>query len=97
MWESDGLFFYIRDYLPFIEDTAGHATGMRSEVLHGGNLTGSMAGETPLQVLKELERRPQTKSYMWVFHTGEYDKKQIVLFHYSPTRAGDTAKEFTDV
>ena len=56
----------------------------------------AMADETPLQVLKEPERRPQTKSYMWVFRTGEFDSKQIVLFHYSPTRAGDTAKEFLE-
>ena len=54
------------------------------------------ADETPVQVLKEPGRRPQTKSYMWVFRTGEFDKEQIVLFHYSPTRAGDTAKEFLE-
>lgn len=56
----------------------------------------AMADETPVQVLKEPGRRPQTKSYMWVFRTGEFDKEQIVLFHYSPTRAGDTAKEFLE-
>ena len=56
----------------------------------------AMADETPLQVLKEPGRRPQTKSYMWVFRTGEFEKEQIVLFHYSPTRAGDTAKEFLE-
>lgn len=56
----------------------------------------AMADETPLQVLKEPGRRPQTKSFMWVFRTGEFDKEQIVLFHYSPTRAGDTAKEFLE-
>ena len=55
-----------------------------------------MADETPLQVLKEPNRRPETKSYMWVFRTGEYDEEQIVLFHYSETRAGDTAKEFLE-
>ncbi|MBO5616530.1 MAG: IS66 family transposase [Prevotella sp.] len=56
----------------------------------------AMADETPVQVLKEPGRRAETKSYMWVFRTGEFDKKQIVLFHYSPTRAGDTAKEFLE-
>ncbi len=56
----------------------------------------AMADETPVQVLKEPGRRPQTKSFMWVFRTGEFDKEQIVLFHYSPTRAGDTAKEFLE-
>lgn len=56
----------------------------------------AMADETPLQVLKEPKRRPQTKSFMWVFRTGEFDKKQIVLFHYSETRAGTTPKEFLE-
>ncbi len=56
----------------------------------------TMADETPVQVLKEPGRRAQTKSYMWVFRTGEFDKEQIVLFQYSPTRAGDTAKEFLE-
>lgn len=56
----------------------------------------AMADETPVQVLKEPGRSPQTKSYMWVFRTGEFEKEQIVLFHYSPTRAGDTAKEFLE-
>lgn len=56
----------------------------------------AMADETPVQVLKEPGRRPQTKSFMWVFRSGEFDKEQIVLFHYSQTRAGDTAKEFLE-
>ena len=56
----------------------------------------AMADETPLQVLKEPGRRPQTKSFMWVFRTGEFDKEQIVLFHYSETRAGETPKEFLE-
>lgn len=56
----------------------------------------AMADETPVQVLKEDGRRAQTKSYMWVFRNGEYDSGQIVLFHYSETRAGETAKEFLE-
>ncbi len=56
----------------------------------------AMADETPVQVLKEPGRKAQTKSYMWVFRTSEYLKEQIVLFHYSETRAGQTAKEFLD-
>lgn len=56
----------------------------------------AMADETPLQVLKEDGRRAETKSYMWVFRTGEFDEQHIVLFHYSKTRAGETAKDFLD-
>ena len=54
----------------------------------------AMADETPVQVLKEPDRRAESKSYMWVFRTGEYCDKQFVLYKYSETRAGDTAKDF---
>ena len=56
----------------------------------------AMADETPLQVLKEPGRKATTKSFMWVFRSGELDKEQIVLFHYSETRAGETAKEYLE-
>ena len=53
-----------------------------------------MADETPLQVLHEEGRRAQTKSYMWLFRSGEDGGIQIILYKYSPTRAGDNAVEF---
>lgn len=53
-----------------------------------------MADETPVQVLKEPGRRPETKSYMWIFRTGEDTGPPIILYHYSETRAGDTANSF---
>ena len=56
----------------------------------------AMADETPVQVLKEPGRKATTKSYMWVFRSGEFDKEQIVLFHYSETRAGQTAREYLE-
>ena len=56
----------------------------------------AMADETPVQVLKEPGRKATTKSYMWVFRSGEFDREQIVLFHYSETRAGQTAKEYLE-
>ena len=56
----------------------------------------AMADETPVQILKEPGKRPESKSYMWVFHSGEDGKPPIVLYKYSPTRAGDTAADFLD-
>lgn len=53
-----------------------------------------MADETPLQVLHEEGRRAQTKSYMWLFRSGEDGGISIILYKYSPTRAGDNAVEF---
>ncbi len=52
-----------------------------------------MADETPLQVLHEEGRRAQTKSYMWLFRSGEDGGIPIILYKYSPTRAGDNAVE----
>lgn len=49
----------------------------------------AMADETPLQVLHEPERRAQTKSYMWLFRSGEDEEPPIILYKYSETRAGD--------
>ena len=53
-----------------------------------------MADETPLQVLHEPGRRPQSKSYMWLFRSGEDGGVPIILYKYSETRAGDNAVEF---
>ena len=55
-----------------------------------------MADETPLQVLHEAGRRAQTKSYMWLFQSGEDDGPPIILYKYSETRSGNTAAEFLD-
>lgn len=53
-----------------------------------------MADETPLQVLHEPGRRAQTKSYMWLFRSGEDGGSPIILYKYSETRAGDNAVDF---
>lgn len=47
--------------------------------------------ETTLQVLKEKDRLPTTKSYMWVMRGGTPEKPGI-YFHYSPTRSAATAR-----
>lgn len=50
--------------------------------------------ETPIQVLKEEDRRAQTKSYLWVVRTGEGGLNPIILYNYTPTRAGENIKQF---
>ncbi|MFN2927500.1 IS66 family transposase [Lachnospiraceae bacterium YH-ros2228] len=55
-----------------------------------------MADETRMQVLKEDGRRAQTQSFLWCFRSGDDGLPPIILFHYSPTRNGDVAKEFLD-
>ena len=50
--------------------------------------------ETPIQVLKEEGKRPQTKSYMWLYRTGNDNKEPIILYDYQPSRNGDHAVNF---
>lgn len=52
------------------------------------------ADETPIQVLKEEGRRPQTKSYVWLFRSGDDGKPPIIIYEYHPTRNGDAAVQF---
>ena len=50
--------------------------------------------ETPVQVLKEDGKKPQTKSYMWLYRTGNDDKAPVILYDYQPSRNGDHAVTF---
>ena len=53
------------------------------------------ADETEVQVLKEKDRLPQTKSRMWVYRTvGRETSKPVVLFEYQPGRHGAYARDF---
>lgn len=51
------------------------------------------ADETELEVLNEPGREATTKSYMWMYRTGN-GHEPIVLYEYQPSRAGDNAKAF---
>ena len=50
--------------------------------------------ETPVQVLKEEGKKPQTKSYMWLYRTGNDGKSPIILYDYQPSRNGDHAATY---
>jgi len=56
--------------------------------------------EIPIQLLKEEGKKPQTKSYMWLYRTGNDEKHPIILYDYQPSRNGDHAvtylKDFKD-
>jgi transposase len=52
------------------------------------------ADETMLQVLHELGRLAQTKSWEWVYRTGRCAKRQIAIFEYRETRKQDNPREF---
>lgn len=53
------------------------------------------ADETEVQVLKEPNREPTKKSWMWVYRTGR-GSPPIVLYDYQQTRGGQHAVTFLD-
>ena len=63
----------------------------RGELLKRGF---AMADESPIQVLKEPDKKPQSESYMWLFRTGEDGGPPIILYKYSPSRAKYNAEDF---
>jgi len=52
------------------------------------------ADETTVQVLNEENRKPTTKSYMWLYRSAERVYPQIILFEYQPTRSAEHPKLF---
>ena len=53
----------------------------------------AFADETSLQVLKEKDRLPTQKSYMWLFIGGQPSKRAFV-YQYHPTRSHQIPMEF---
>ena len=54
----------------------------------------AMADETRVQVLKEPNREAEQQSFMWLFRSGEDELPQIILYHYTETRAKFNAVEY---
>ena len=52
------------------------------------------ADETTVQVLHELNRRAQTKSYEWIYRTSGGAKQKIVIYIYKETREWKHPQEF---
>lgn len=50
------------------------------------------ADETTVQVLREPDRAPASKSYMWVFRTAAADGPPAVRYVYRPTRSGEVPR-----
>lgn len=63
-----------------------HQVLLEREVIH--------ADETPCQVLKEDGKKARTKSYMWLYRSGNDGLAPIILYEYQPTRGGYHAVEF---
>ena len=63
-----------------------HKELLARDVLH--------ADETTLQVLHEPGKKPQSKSYMWLYRTSGDTDKPIVLYEYQPGRGAVHPTEF---
>lgn len=55
-----------------------------------------MMDETPIQVLHEPGKTPESKSYVWLMRSGNDGLPPIVYYRYAPSRSGDVAAELTD-
>ncbi|MBS5333505.1 MAG: transposase [Subdoligranulum variabile] len=58
---------------------------LKRDVLH--------ADETTVQVLKELGKAAGSRSYMWVYRSGNDGLAPIILFEYRPGRSGEYAEK----
>lgn len=54
------------------------------------------ADETTLQVLHEPDKKPENKSYMWLYRTSGDTDKPIALYEYQPGRGAKHPQEFLD-
>ena len=70
--------------------------GFIYEQLHQHLLERDMihADETPCQVLKEEGKTAQSKSYMWLYVSGNDGLPPIRLYDYQPSRDGYPAEKF---
>jgi transposase len=59
---------------------------LKESVLH--------ADETTVQVLREPNRSAQTKSYEWIYRTGNYSERKISIYEYQMTRKQEHPKAF---
>lgn len=55
-----------------------------------------VCGAGLVSIGEDFVRRAQTKSYMWLFRSGEDDGPPIILYKYSEICSGNTAAEFLD-
>lgn len=55
------------------------------------------ADETPAQVLHEKGKKNTSKSYMWLYASGQFETGHAIrIFDYQPTRKGDHASTFLE-
>ena len=66
--------------------------GIKSKLLDEHDIIA--ADETTVQVLREPGKKPQSKSYMWMFRTGADVDVPLVVYEYHDSRQHKHAREF---
>ena len=84
---SNWLLRCAADWLKPVYDVL-HEQLVKRDLLH--------ADETELQVLREPDRKAQSKSYMWLYRTSGDADHPIVLYEYQAGRSGDYPKAFLE-
>ena len=84
---SNWLLRCAEDWLKPVYDVL-HEQLVKRDLLH--------ADETELQVLHEPGKKPQSKSYMWLYRTSGDADHPIVLYEYQTGRSGDYPKAFLE-
>lgn len=75
------------DYMEPVYDLL-HCHLLERDIIH--------ADETPCQVLKEEGKAAQSKSYMWLYGSGNDGLPPIRLYEYQPSRGGYHAEKFLE-
>lgn len=52
------------------------------------------ADETPIQILRPDTGRKTHRAYIWAYAPGEFEDLRAVIYDFSPSRAGEHAREF---
>ncbi|TOQ37466.1 IS66 family transposase, partial [Vibrio parahaemolyticus] len=50
--------------------------------------------ETTVQVLREEDKKAQSKSYMWVYRSGEFVNNPVVIYDYQASRRAECVQDF---
>ena len=68
---------------------------MRSHLL---NKKFIFADEITVQVRQEQDQSSQSKSYMWVYRSGEFVEQPIAIYDYQPSKLSSTCyrRKFRD-
>lgn len=80
-WVNTCVLTYLKPLFDYLYEEL-----MKREVL--------MSDETTCQVHREKDKKNQSKSFMWLYRSGEDGLPPIILFEYQPGRNGEYAERF---